>query len=104
MLRRLGASKIARGPRPTTRRDPHGLTARQLEVLDLMAEHLTNAEIAQRLFLSERTIDHHVSAILSKLHDQNPGRRNSLRIGSTIRPMWAPRSAEIGTGHRWRRQ
>jgi DNA-binding NarL/FixJ family response regulator len=40
---------------------------RQLEVLDLMAEHLTNAEIAQRLFLSERTVDHHVSAILSKL-------------------------------------
>jgi DNA-binding CsgD family transcriptional regulator len=70
MLRRLGASKIARGPRPTTRRDPHGLTARQLEVLDLMAEHLTNAEIAQRLFLSERTVDHHVSAILSKLHVQ----------------------------------
>ncbi|HEX2402697.1 MAG TPA: helix-turn-helix transcriptional regulator [Mycobacterium sp.] len=58
------------GPRPTTRRDPHGLTARQLEVLDLMAEHLTNAEIAQRLFLSERTVDHHVSAILSKLHVQ----------------------------------
>jgi DNA-binding CsgD family transcriptional regulator len=70
MLRRLGASKIPRGPRPTTRRDPHGLTARQLEVLDLMAEHLTNAEIAQRLFLSERTVDHHVSAILSKLHVQ----------------------------------
>ena len=70
MLRRLGASKIARGPRPRTRRDPHGLIARQLEVLDLMAEHLTNAEIAQRLFLSERTVDHHVSAILSKLHVQ----------------------------------
>ena len=70
MLRRLGASKIPRGPRPTTRRDPHGLTARQLEVLDLIAEHLTNAEIAQRLFLSERTVDHHVSAILSKLHVQ----------------------------------
>jgi DNA-binding NarL/FixJ family response regulator len=67
MLRKLGASKIPRGPRPTTRRDPHGLTTRQLEVLDLMAEHLTNAEIAQRLFLSERTVDHHVSAILSKL-------------------------------------
>jgi DNA-binding CsgD family transcriptional regulator len=69
-LRRLGARKIPRGPRPTTRRDPHGLTARQLEVLDLMAEHLTNAEIARRLFLSERTVDHHVSAILSKLHVQ----------------------------------
>jgi DNA-binding CsgD family transcriptional regulator/tetratricopeptide (TPR) repeat protein len=67
MLRKLGASKIPRGPRPTTRRDPHGLTSRQLEVLDLMAEHLTNAEIAQRLFLSERTVDHHVSAILAKL-------------------------------------
>ena len=76
-LRKLGASKIPRGPRPTTRRDPRGLTARQLEVLDLMAEHLTNAEIAQRLFLSERTVDHHVSAILSKL--QVRSREDAIR-------------------------
>ena len=58
---------VRRGPRAATRENPAGMTARELEVLALVAEGLRNAEIAQRLFLSEKTVGHHVSAILRKL-------------------------------------
>jgi DNA-binding CsgD family transcriptional regulator/tetratricopeptide (TPR) repeat protein len=57
----------ARGPRPATRSHPAGLTKREAEVLDQLRAGLTNAEIARRLYLSPRTVDHHVSAILAKL-------------------------------------
>jgi DNA-binding NarL/FixJ family response regulator len=43
------------------------LTTRQLEVLELLAEGLSNAEIASRLFTSPKTVEHHVSAVLAKL-------------------------------------
>ena len=56
-----------RGPRRATAAHPAGLTTREAEVLDVMREGLTNAQIAQRLFLSPRTVDHHVSSILGKL-------------------------------------
>lgn len=66
-LRSLGVRSVPRGPQPKTRAHPAGLTARQADVLDLVASGLTNAEIAAKLVLSVRTVDHHVSAILTKL-------------------------------------
>ena len=66
-LREQGVRDIARGPRPATRANPQGLTNRQLEILRLLAEGLRNAEIAARLSTSSKTVDHHVSAVLSKL-------------------------------------
>lgn len=66
-LRRLGATQIPTGPRRATASHPAGLTPRQAEVLDLLAEGLSNGEIAARLVVSPKTVEHHVSAILGKL-------------------------------------
>lgn len=62
------AAGFPRGPRPSTRRNPAGLTRQQMEVLTLLAEGLRNAEIAAALQVSPRTVEHHVSAVLAKLN------------------------------------
>jgi ATP/maltotriose-dependent transcriptional regulator MalT len=65
-MRTLGL-RVPLGPRESTLANPAGLTARQLEVLSLLVEGLTNAEIAERLVVSPRTAEHHVAAVLTKL-------------------------------------
>ncbi|HEY6760569.1 MAG TPA: AAA family ATPase [Baekduia sp.] len=67
LLRERGVRDVRVGPRASTRANAAGLTRREVEVLGLVAEGLRNAQIAERLFLSERTVGHHVSAILRKL-------------------------------------
>jgi ATP/maltotriose-dependent transcriptional regulator MalT len=67
-LRELGVRNVPRGPQPATKRNPAGLTERQVEVLALVAQGMTNAEISDKLVVSVRTVDHHVAAILDKLH------------------------------------
>jgi len=66
-LQQQGIGGIPRGPRPSTRTNQAGLTTRQWEVLELLAEGCSNAEIARRLFTSPKTVEHHVSAVLAKL-------------------------------------
>jgi DNA-binding CsgD family transcriptional regulator/tetratricopeptide (TPR) repeat protein len=65
-LRELG-ERIPRPRRVTTREHPAGLTAREDEILALVAEGNTNSEIAAALFISEKTVEHHVSRVLTKL-------------------------------------
>ena len=66
-LRRRGVVRVPRGPRRTTSSNVAGLTPRQVDVLTLLAEGLSNAQIADRLTLSAKTVDHHISAVLGKL-------------------------------------
>jgi DNA-binding CsgD family transcriptional regulator len=82
-LRERGARGLPRGPRPATRRNPANLTSRELEVLGLVAQGLRNAEIAERLFLSTKTIDHHVGAVLRKLgaRTRSEASAKAIRLG-----------------------
>ena len=81
-LRELGMTHLPRGPKPATRANPGGLTERQVEILCLLAEGLPNTDIASRLFISVRTVDHHVAAVLQKLGV--PGRREAARAATSL--------------------
>jgi DNA-binding NarL/FixJ family response regulator len=79
-LRERGARGLPRGPRPLTRQNPANLTPRELEVVGLVVEGLSNAEIAGRLVLSQKTVEHHVSAILRKLEVGSRGLAASAAV------------------------
>jgi DNA-binding CsgD family transcriptional regulator len=66
-MRANGARAIPRGPLARTRANPAGLTARQAQVLSLVDQGLSNTEIADRLCISAKTAEHHVSAIMARL-------------------------------------
>ncbi len=72
-LRQRGVRSIARGPRPSTRANLAGLTRREVDVLKLIDDGLSNADIASRLGVSTKTVDHHVSAILGKFQAATRG-------------------------------
>ena len=66
-MRARGVRSIPRGARVSTRHHPLGLTRREAETLALMSDGLRNWAIAEQLFVSTKTVAHHVSAILAKL-------------------------------------
>jgi DNA-binding CsgD family transcriptional regulator/tetratricopeptide (TPR) repeat protein len=82
-LRALGVARVPRAPERARPTRPAGLTERELDVLRLLADGLRNADIAARLVVSPRTVDHHVSAILRKLgaRSRNEAVTAAIRLG-----------------------
>jgi DNA-binding CsgD family transcriptional regulator/tetratricopeptide (TPR) repeat protein len=85
-LRELGARHVPRGPQASTREHPAGLTPRQAEVLDLLVHGRTNAQIAEELVVSVRTVDHHVAAVLQKLGVSS--RQEAAARAAALDPGW----------------
>ena len=89
-MRRLGIRSIPHGARSATRQHPVGLTRREREVLELICDGHTNAQIAARLVVSARTVDHHVAAVLAKLGARS---RGAAAAEAVRRGLVAPRDA-----------
>ena len=85
-LRRRGVTAVPRGPRPTTASNAAGLTSRQLEVLRMLVDGLTNADIAAQLTLSLKTVEHHVSAVLDKLNVTTRGQATAAAYRLNLIP------------------
>ncbi len=90
-LRALGERNlpiVRRGPISTTRSNPAGLTQREVEVLVLVAEGLRNPEIAERLYLTPKTVSHHLTSVYGKLgvSTRTEAARAATRLGITAEP------------------
>jgi DNA-binding CsgD family transcriptional regulator/tetratricopeptide (TPR) repeat protein len=87
-LKSLGVTRIPRGPLEETRANPAGLTARQIDVLRLLAQGHSNAQIARQLVVSVRTVDSHVAALLGKLgaHDRHDAAARAAELGMLASP------------------
>jgi DNA-binding CsgD family transcriptional regulator len=87
-MRAGGVRRVPRGSRLSTQLHPQGLTRREAQILELVSQGLRNAAIAKRLFLSTKTVEHHVSAILKKL-----GVSSRAKIISRATPRPGPRDS-----------
>jgi len=85
---RLAQARAAAKTRRSTQANPFGLTNRELEILRLLAEGHTNAQLARKLFVATKTIDHHVSAILGKL--QARSRAHAVTVAHELGLMKRP--------------
>lgn len=83
LMRAAGVRAIPRGPTSSTRANPIGLTQRQVQVLELVSEGLSNPEIADRLCISAKTAEHHVSALMTRLEatTRREAAANARRLG-----------------------
>jgi DNA-binding CsgD family transcriptional regulator/tetratricopeptide (TPR) repeat protein len=93
-LRADGVRRIPRGPRVSSRSHPAGLTPREDEVLSLLVDGATNAEIARALVITPKTVDHHVSSVLSKLGVRS--RREARDVAARHRGSSAPQGLRNG--------
>lgn len=89
-LGEMGARGVSRGPRPSTRANPRGLTRREVDVLRLLVANVPNLAIAERLVVSPKTIEHHISAIYRKLGVENRTAACRLAIELGIQDGGAP--------------
>jgi len=79
-MRGAGVRRIPRGPRATTRQNPFGLTAREMEILGCLTKGLTNGRIGATLHVSPKTVDHHVSSVLAKLGAASRGEASRIAV------------------------
>jgi DNA-binding CsgD family transcriptional regulator len=93
LLRKCGAGPVttrARARVPEPFRDA-GVTAREMEVLAVLSEGLSNKEIAARLYLSPKTVEKHVASLMGKLDVRSRARLAAIataRMGDSARPNW----------------
>lgn len=82
-LRAIGAERLPRGPRPTTQANPFQLTSREMEVLAMLVQGRRTNDIADALYLSPRTVGHHITAILTKLdvRSRDEAARKAVEVG-----------------------
>ena len=85
-LRESGVRGVPRGQRASTQSNPHALTAREIEVLRLLCDGMRNAQIAERLSRSVRTVDHHVAAIFAKLGVSTRTEAMAAALAAGVRP------------------